>query len=107
MAATVPVIIVEMTKENRNGCRRAKLRGHEKTEGGGGFFSRADCNPSGSSWVGKWVRGVVWSALDISRVRSGLGGVVYYRVYWSSVERKEARSLVGSRTSEMTMAIRS
>ena len=49
MAAMVPVIITEMAKDNRNGCRRGKLRSHERTEGGSGFFlSRADGKPLGS-----------------------------------------------------------
>jgi len=48
MAATVPVIITEMAKDNRNGYRRAKLRGHEKIEGKGDFFSWVDGNPLGS-----------------------------------------------------------
>jgi len=94
-----------MAKDDGNGFRRTKLRNDEKTEDSDkdsdGFFSGTDCDPSRSSLVGEGAKGVVWSALDISRMKPGLERTVGCPVYWSSIRRKDTCSLVGLSTGEM------
>ena len=88
----MPVIMTEMATDDRIRCRRTKLGNDGEAEGSNGFFSWADGDPLGSTWV--------WSVLDISRMKPGLGRIVDCRVYWSSVERKDTCSFVGLRTGE-------
>ena len=49
----VAVIAAKTTTDNRNACRRIKLRSDEKTKGGDGFLLGAGGNPSGSSSTDK------------------------------------------------------
>jgi len=92
----VPVIITEMMIEDKIRCRQAEPTNHEKTEGSNGFFF-SDGGPSGSTWVDTGA----YRALDISRMKPGLGRIVDCRVYRSSVECKDTCSSVGLRTGEV------
>ena len=62
MPATVPARIMETTIDDKNGNRRSRLTGREKTEDSDVFFFGTDGNPS-TSRVGEWARNIVLSVL--------------------------------------------
>jgi len=52
-----------MMIDDRNRCRRTRLKNDEETRDSNGFFSWGDGNPPGPTWADEGAQGVVWSAL--------------------------------------------
>jgi len=95
----MPVRVAEVIVDDRNGCRRTKLRNEERTTDGDGFSPGTDGDASGLPWIGRGALAVVCTS-DISRIKPRLGRTADCPVYWSGVEHKDVCSLVGSRTGE-------